>query len=287
MRSLSIAGSVSGGPVIRVNPKSRPVSCPAVRRGLGHATFVGALLAVAVAAGPAAAQEPGGWTAPAYPGNTMTMEHDGPIVAGTVARVKLSGHAEWNRPPTDEFTTPYDISLFVQNPDVEPACAGSYGSQLQMGINLDLNASTSISGWVMQGDLYINPTPPASGTDWAGESLPFSVKPGLDRVLLCGFQRYIIDDVAGFQLPVRVEQPRCTTKRKTIRRGRKLRLDCNVSGPATVRFRGPRSRNVTTRLSTEDGSGTVSTHRLARGRYRVVVWSGELQLGRPFRIQVR
>jgi hypothetical protein len=257
------------------------------RRGLGYAAALGAVLALAVGAGPVAAQEPGGWTAPAYPGNTLTMEHDGPIVAGTVARVRMSGHAEWNRPPTDEFTTPYDLYLFVQNPDVEPACAPSYGSQLQMGINLDLNASSSISGWVMEADLHINPAPPASGIEWSGESLPFSVKPGLDRVLLCGFVRYIIDDVAGFQLPVRVEQPRCRPARRSVRRGRRLALECNVSGPVTVRFRGPRTRTARSKLGTEDGTGEVSTRGLARGRYRVTVFAGELRLGRPFRIRVR
>jgi hypothetical protein len=213
------------------------------------------MLALAVGASPAAAQEPTGWTAPAYPGNTLTIAHDGPIVAGTVVRVRMSGHAEWGE-PTDDLTTPFDLYLFVQNPDIEPACAPSYGSQLQMGINIDLNASASISGWVMEGDLHVNPAAPASGIDWAGDSVPFAVKPGLDRVLLCGFQRYIIDDVAGFQLPVRVEQPRCRAKRSAIRRKRGLALECNVSGPATVRFRGPRSRTVAVRLSTEDGTVT-------------------------------
>jgi hypothetical protein len=238
-------------------------------------------------AGPAAAQEPVGRTAPAYPGNTLTLEHDGPIVAGTVARVRISGHAEWGG-PTDEFTTPYDLYLFVQNPDVEPNCAPWYGAQLQMGINLNLSAADSISGWVMEADLHVSPTPPASGVDWAGESVPFSVKPGLgDQVLLCGYQRYIIDDVASYQLPVRVEQPRCRPARAAVRRGRKLRLKCNVSGPMEVRFRGASRRNVSGRLSAEDGTGSVSTRRLKRGRYRVAVWAGELRLGQPFRIRVR
>jgi hypothetical protein len=259
-----------------------------VRRGLGHAGAVGAALALALGVGPAAAQEPVGWTAPAYPGNTLTMEHEGPIVAGTVARVTMSGHAEWNRPPTDEFTTPYDLYLFVQNPDVEPACAPTYGSQLQMGINLDLSASNSISGWVMEADLHVNPTPPASGVDWSGESVPFSIKPGLgDRVLLCGFQRYIIDDVAGFQLPVRVEQPSCKAKRSTVRRGRRLALKCNVSGAITVRFRGARSRTAKGKLSAKDGTGAVSTRGLERGRYRVTVFAGQLRLGRTFTIRLR
>jgi hypothetical protein len=255
-----------------------------VRLGLAYALMAGAAL---VLPAPASAQQAGGWTAPSYPGNTLTLAHDGAIVAGTVARVKLSGHAEWNRPPTDEFTTPYDLWLFVQNPDVVPECAQSVSAQRQAGINIDLNATTSISGWVMEGDLNINPAPPASGIDWSGESLPFSVKPGLDRVLLCGYQRYIIDDVAGFQLPLKVEQPSCKAARSTVRRGRRLALKCNVSGAVTVRFRGPRSRTAQGKLSTEDGSGGVSTRGLKRGRYRVTVFSGELQLGKTFRVRVR
>jgi hypothetical protein len=247
---------------------------------------VAGVLVFALSAGSAAAQQPGGWTAPAYPGNTLTMTRDGPIVAGTVVTVKLAGHAEWGA-PTDDTTTPYDLSLFAQNPDVVPECARSYGSQLQMGINIDLNASASISGWVMQSSLHLNPAPPATGVDWTGESLPFVIKPGLDRVLLCGFQRYVIDDAAGYQLPVRVEQPACRAARGSVRRGRPLRLRCNVSGRVTVRFRGPRRRDLPARLRTEDGSGTVATRRLARGRYRVTVWAGELRLGRTIWVRVR
>jgi hypothetical protein len=248
---------------------------------------LGAALVLAAGAAPAAAQEAGGWTAPAYPGNTMTLTRDGPIVAGTVVTVGMSGHAEWNRPPTDASTIGYDLYLYVQNPDVVPNCARSYGAQLTTGINVDLSGSNSISGWVMEGDLQVNPAPPASGIDWSGESVPFSVKPGLDRVLLCAYQRYIIDDAAGFQLPVRVEQPRCRPARATVKRGRRLALKCNVSGAASVRFRGPRSRTITTRLSTEDGSGAVATRSLKRGRYRVIVFSGEQQLGEPFRVRIR
>jgi hypothetical protein len=254
-----------------------------VRRGPAYAFLLAALALPA----PAAAQEAGGWTAPSYPGNTLTIEHDGPIVAGTVITVEMSGHAEWNRPPTDEFTTPYDLWLFAQNPDVVPQCEGSYSRQLSAGINVDLSASASISGWVMEGDLNINPAPPASGIDWSGESVPFSIKPGLDRVLLCGYQRYIIDDVAGFQLPVEVEQPSCKPASSTVRRGRKLTLKCNVSGAATLRFRGPRSRTAKAKVSSKDGSGTVSTRGFKRGRYRVTVSFGEMQLEKTFRIRVR
>jgi hypothetical protein len=251
-----------------------------------RALIVAGAIAFGIGAAPAAAQEPGGWTAPSYPGNTMTMAQQGTIVAGTVVRVGMAGHAEWGE-PTDETTQHYDLSLFVQNADIEPACGGSYGTQLQMGINIDLNATTSISGWVMQGDIDIVPSPPATGADWSAASLPFVIRPGLERVLLCGYQRYIIDDVAGFQLPVTVEQPSCRAKRGAVRRGRPLRLQCNVSGPVTVRFRGARARNVGSRLSAEDGTGSVPTRRLARGRYRVTVWAGELRLGRTFTVRIR
>jgi hypothetical protein len=254
-----------------------------VRRGLAYAVTLGML----VPAAPAAAQEPRALTAPGYPGNTLTVTRDDPIVAGTVVRVQLSGHAEWDA-PTDETTTPYDLYMYVQNPLVEPECAPWYGQQLTAGINIQHSASNSISGWVMESDLHVNPAPPATGIDWSGESVPFAVKPGLgDLVLLCAYQRYIIDDVASYQLPVRVEQPSCKAARSSVRRGRKLTLKCNVSGALTVRFRGPRSRTVKGRLSTKDGSGSVSTRSLKPGRYRVTAFSGETQLGRTFKVRVR
>jgi hypothetical protein len=244
------------------------------------------VLALAAGAGPAAAQQAGGWTAPAYPGNTLTLTHDGRIVASTVVKVGMSGHAEW-RGPTDEFTTPYTLSLFVQDADVDAACSPSYGAQLQKAINVAVSASDSISGWVMQDDLSLSPAPLSTGIDWTGESLPFVVRPGVERVLLCGYQRFITDDVAGFQLPVAVEQPRCRPLRASVRRGRKLRLKCNVSGRVSVRFRGPRSRTLTARLRGDDGTGAVPTLRLPRGRYRVSVWVEDRRLGESFRVRIR
>lgn len=253
-----------------------------VRRGLAYAVMLGALAPAA----PAAAQEPGGGTAPAYPGNTLELEQTGTIVTGTVAKVKMSGHAEWGE-PTDEFTQSYSLSMYLRNADVLPTCAVSYGQQLQNGINIDLSASASISGWIMQDDLSINASPPATGIDWSGESLPFSIKPGLDNVMLCAYQRYIIDDAAWYQLPLKVAQPRCRARKRTVTRGRRLGLKCNVSGAVTVRFRGRVSRTATTKLSTKDGSGSVSTRRLRPGRYRVTVTAGEMQLGGSFRVRVR
>jgi hypothetical protein len=247
------------------------------------ATFV---LALATGAAPAAGQQPGGWTAPAYPGNTLTLTRDDRVVAGTVVEVGMSGHAEW-REPTDELTTPYTLSLFVQDADVDPACSPSYGQQLQKAINVSLSASDSISGWVMQDDLVLDPAPPATGLDWSGESLPFVVRPGVERVVLCGYQRYAIDDVAGFQLPLAVDQPRCRAVRASVRRGRKLRLKCNLSGRVEVRFRGRRSRTIAARLSPKDGTGAVATRRLARGRYRVSVWVEDRRLGKSFRVRIR
>lgn len=242
------------------------------------------MAALAAAAGPAGAQQGSGWTAPAYPGNTMTIQQAETVVAGTVAKVKLSGHAEWNQ-PTDEFTSPYDVYLYVQNADVTPTCAPSYRSQLQATINLNLNAADAISGWVVDSDLHAQPAPPASGSDWSSDSLPFSVKPGLAHVVLCGYVRNIIDDVAGFQLPLRVQQPQCRARRGTVRKGVALRLRCNFSGAVTVRLRGAVTRSVPVRLS--DGRATLSTRRLRPGSYRVSVSAGERRLGRAFRVRVR
>ena len=185
-------------------------------------------------------------------------------------------------------TIGYSLSLYVQNADVDPNCAISYSAQLQKAINLSgLNASTAISGFVVSDNQSVSPTPPALGLDWSGDSLPFAVKPGLDNVILCAYQRYIIDDVAWYQLPIKVEQPSCKAERSTVRRGSRLRLKCNVSGPAKVVFSGPRKRTVSVKISPKDGRASVPTGSLRAGRYRVAVTTGELSLARSLRVSIR
>ena len=236
-------------------------------------------------AAPAQAQT--GATAPAYPGNTLTIADPGTLVAGTVVRVKLSGHAQW-KGPTDDLEIPYEVSLYVQDADVDPHCSTSYSNQLTKSINLPgLSASNSISGFVMQDSLHINPNIPEPGLDWAGESLPFNIAPGHDNVILCGFVQYVIDDVAYYELPIKVVQPSCRPARSTVKQGSKLELRCNVSGPATVRFSGPRKRTLKVKLPASNGRVKVSTGSLRAGSYRVTVAAGEMALGGAFRVRVR
>jgi hypothetical protein len=262
------------------------------RSGRGGAGNLGGVIRTSVLAGavallaPAAAGAQTGGTAPSYPGNTLKLEATGPWVAGTPVKVKMSGHAEWGE-PTSTTTTAYSLSLYVQDPTVDPACSPSYGQQLQKSINLPLNASTAISGFVVQDGLNITPTPPNAGEDWSGDSTPFAVKLGVENVLLCGYQRYITDDVAWFQLPMKVEQPTCKARSASVRKGTPLRLACNVSGTVTVRFSGRRSKTIAGKLSTKDGSGKISTRSLAKGRYRVTVKTGALALGKTFTLRVR
>lgn len=237
--------------------------------------------------GAAAAQQTVGGTAPAYPGNTLRLELPSPIVAGTVVKVRLSGHAEWNE-PTDVSTIPYTVSMYLQNADVDGSCSSSYGGQLSKSINLPLNASLGITGWVLSDDITINPAIPSSGIDWSAESVPFAVRPGVSRALLCGYQRYIIDDVAWFQLPVRVVAQACRAVRRAVTRPRKLRIRCNVSGRLTVRLRrAGRTRAQPIRISPKNGTGAIDTRRLPRGSYRVTVLAGNTQVGRPLRIRIR
>lgn len=241
---------------------------------------------LALGAGPAAAQQPRALTAEAYPGNTLKIATDGPIVAGTVTRVQLSGHAQW-KDPNDTFLSGYGLWLYVQDAEVDPGCEPWYGPQLQKAINVGVNATTAGSGFAMSGEQEVKRDPSTLEVDWKTDSAPFSVRPGVRRILLCAYQRYVIDDVASYQLPVSVQQPRCRPVRRTVRRGSKLRLRCNVSGRATVRFSGSRSRTVSTRLSTANGNGTVSTRNLRAGRYRVTVRAGKQRLGQPFTLRVR
>jgi hypothetical protein len=252
---------------------------------------VGAALtaAVVMAAVPGVASAQGGGTAPGYPGNTLVLERSEPLVAGTVATVKMRGHAEWDE-PTDASTIGYDLSIYAQDADVHPTCEVSLNAQRQKSINLPgLSASQSISGWVMEGDLSIQPSPPATGVDWQGESLPFAIRPGVRNLLLCGFQRWIIDDAAWYTLPLRVRQPSCRLLRRSVRRGARVRLKCNLSGRVTVllRRRGTRPRRRTVTVRSKDGTGRLRTGGLRRGSYRVTMTSGEIRLGPRRRLRIR
>lgn len=247
----------------------------------------GAALAGAGGAHGQAPQATGG-TAPAYPGNTIQIAHDGPILAAAPTTVKLSGHAAWNR-PTDDASAEYTLALYVQDAAIDAQCSPTYGGQLQKSINLPgLNATVGISGWAVDQDLRVVAEPPSLTVDWAGDATPFAVRAGVRRVLLCAYQRYVIDDVAWYQLPVDVRQPSCRPAGSSVRRGAKLRLACDVSGPAELRFTraGAGTRTLTAQLSTADGRGSVATGTLRPGRYRVSVTSNDVPLG-SFRVRVR
>jgi hypothetical protein len=247
--------------------------------------LVALLLAVLVA--PATAQAQTGGTAAAYPGNTISLEAPGPLVAGSAVKVKMSGHAQWNE-PTDALTTPYSLVLFVADADIDPNCSPAFDEQRGKWLNLpNLNAANSSSPLVVNETIQVQPNPPELGLDWSIDSLPFAIRPGLDNVILCAYVRYIIDDVAWFQLPVTTRQPSCKAERATVRRGAELKLKCNVSGPATVRFSGPRNRTVNVKISPKDGRVRVPTGSLRSGRYRISVKAGDLALGPALRVRIR
>ena len=249
-----------------------------------------ALLLLLAGAAPAAAdlRSGEGTTAPAYPGNELELTRAGPFVAQTVQRVRFSGHAEW-RAATDAQTIPYELYLYVQDAAASDTCADGYGAQLQKAINLpQLNGSTASSGFVMAGDTEIAPDVPATGLDWSASSLPFSVRRGVREVLLCGYQRSILDAVAAFALAVEVVPPSCRVGTRSVLRGDRLALDCNVSGTLQVRFtRGGRVRTVHTRLSARSGDGAVRTGSLPRGRYTVRFVAGAVRLAGTTRVRVR
>lgn len=241
------------------------------------ASTAGLLLTV-----PAVAGADGGVTAPAYPGNVIQVDADGPIVAGTAQAVRLSGHAEWGE-PTSDTTTTFGVSLYAQDPRVDPACAPTFGGQLQKVINLPgLNATASTTGFVVgDGVIRVRPTPPAPGQDWAIESAPFVVRPGVTQVLLCAYQRYVTDDVASFQRTVRVDQPGCVFRPSSVRRGRAARLRCNFTGPVTARLtrKGQRSRTARATIGPE-GTATLKVGRLAKGRWTARFVSNDVAVGR-------
>lgn len=240
-------------------------------------------------ASPATAQAPGGGTAPAYPGNTLTVQQIAPIVAGTTTKVRLSGHAEWGG-PTDNLTIPYTLSLYVQNADVDPNCEQSYGGQLQKAINVPtLGAAEAITDWVLSDNVNLTPNVPASGIDWSYDSILFVVTPGVSHVVLCGYQRFIVDDAAWYQLPVNVQQPTCALTRASVRRGTALGIRCNFHGSLTVRLSGARKRTMAVTIGS-GGTGKLSTRTLRRGRYRVSSLNAgtlKVRVGKPSTFRVR
>jgi hypothetical protein len=222
-----------------------------------------------------------GATAPSYPGNTIKVEHAGPLVAGTVQTVKLSGHADWGA-ATDATTLDYGISMYVQDPEVDQTCSPSYSGQLQKSINLPgLNASTAPTGFVVQDNQRIDPAPPAPTLDWSGDSLKFAVRLGARSVLLCVYARYVTDDVASYALQVPVAAPRCRPKATRVRRGRALAVSCNVAGTISVKAtrRGARARTLTMRAATGTGAARLSTRTLAKGSYTLAFSTGGVAVG--------
>lgn len=242
-------------------------------------TLAGAAAAVVLSLGLAATAGAQGKTAPAYPGNTVSIADD-PIVAGTVHRAHLSGHADWGD-ATDDITIGFDLSLFVQDASVSDACEPWYSGELQKLINLEMNPTTGFSEEVMDG-ANLNPAPPAPTLDWKTETAPFVVRPGVDRVVLCAYQRYVTDDVATYERTAKVDKPACTATQRRVRRGHKLRLKCNLSGKVTLKFTRTGAAHARTVRTTVDskGRGKASTSRLRRGSYRVRFAARKLALGR-------
>ncbi|EHN12110.1 hypothetical protein PAI11_10130 [Patulibacter medicamentivorans] len=266
-----------------MSPSSK--SSAAHRRA--RTTAIGATGALLLAGAPAArADGPIGATAPAYPGNTIEARvPGGSLVAGSVQRVKLAGRATWNR---EGDTTSYTLGVYVQDADVEPHCSPTFGGQRQQAINLGgLNASASNSGWVVDESQQINAQEGQPAFDWSGDSLPFTVRPGVRRIVVCSYVRYVIDDVAYHELPVRIVQPRCSIVPSSVRRGRSAKVRCNVAGSITAKLtrRGAGSRTVSFRV-TGKGSGQLPTRRLGSGRWSARFTAAGWKLGGD-RLRVR
>jgi hypothetical protein len=238
--------------------------------------------AVAVGAAPARAQlaSGAGATADAYPNNTIKIQAEAPLVAGVAQTVALSGHAEWPAVLGDHPFA-FDLALYVQDPNVDGTCATFYSAELQKAVNLPgLNATPGRTGLVLDGSLTVAAKDDRSPVDWATDTPPFVVRPGLTRVLLCAYTRYVIDDVAGYSLSVPVAQPRCRLTKATISHGRAARVTCNVDGAITARVSGGgRTRTLTFTSAKTTRRGTLPTRSLQRGRYRVTFSRNGVPLG--------
>jgi hypothetical protein len=260
-------------------------------------TALTAAAATAALAGAASAADPPeqAFTAPAYPGNTIAVDGPKRIVASTVITASLRGHARWA--PWDMAfgaPTPYALALYVQDAALRPTCEPSFAAQRRQSINLaGLAADAGRRGFVVDEELSVSTAAEGpADLDWSTPTPGFAIRPGVERVRLCAYQRYVIDDVASFQRTVAVEQPACRLRPRSVRRGRALTVSCNVAGRVELRLRrsGGGSRTVTARLPANDKADTttakLSTHKLRAGRWTVRFASGGVALGRD-RVTVR
>ncbi len=201
-----------------------------------------------------------------------------PLVAGTVVKVHFSGQATWTQTQFNFTPLPYTLSLFVQNADVLSQCASSYSAELQDAINVNMNASESITGFVMNDSIDIGP-PAAPGSEpRTADSLPFGIKPGLPHVLLCAYTRYVSDDVAYDSL-------RCTWSNRHAGSGpvRQARAQCEVAlrlqRSTDAGFTRPGHRAIVLSATLDQhGHATLQTHALSPGSYRITMSSNGLVL---------
>ena len=263
---------------------------------------IGIVAAAFLVAAPGASAQGTGGTAPAYPGNAITLETTGPIVAGQPAKLRIGGTLNFK----DQTAAGggYWEYISVQNAAVDARCEPSKSAQSSKFINLGdaFDANAGFGFFFDDGRTFKFPDERLSGPV-ADESLPFLVKPGMPEVVFCAYFQYVTDDVAWYQLPARVQQPggqepppppgagrpACTVRDARIKRGRRLRLTCrNVTGEIRVRFqrRGARTRTITVRPGS-GGGASVSTRRLRRGTYRVTVLSGTTTIGRRGAVRIR
>jgi hypothetical protein len=253
-------------------------------RARTHATALSVVALLTLAPTPALADGLGA-TAPTYLGNTLRVSRAKAVVAGTIVRVQLDGHARW-RAPTGLASPDYSLWLYAQNADVDGRCEPTVTSQRQKAINIaGLGASETLTDWVVNGTLRVAPKIPESDLDWAIDSLPFVIKPGVRQVLLCGYERALIDDVATYELSLPVAQPTCRLRRTTVGAGGSVPVKCNLSGTVGIQFGSSTQRAV--RLRAADGSGALSTLGTHAGTYQLSWRSGSAVVSGTARLTIR
>jgi hypothetical protein len=251
-------------------------------------TRVVAAAAGLLALAPSASAQTGG-TAPLYPGNTIEVRTAAPLVAGRPATLALGGALAYE--DGDPLRVDYTLHISVHNAARDPTCEPSQSAQGQKFINLgdafDANAGF---GYFFDDGRTVSLPPPALTGPWAGESLPFLVKPLMPDVVFCAYLKYVTDDVAWYQLPARVAQANasCRILDRRIRRGRRLRVACaNVTGRIEIRFRRKGRRRTFAATLDAGGTAAVRTRRLRRGTYRVTVYAGSAKVGERASVRVR
>ena len=136
---------------------------------------------------------PAGATGPAYPGETLTLQQDGPSIAGQETNFVASGQ----QTDVDDDPGGFDLEVFAKDTSIDPTCSPSYLGEEQAELGDEYEQQIVIG------------LPEGLGTTF---SVPFKyIFPLTGQVILCAYSTWVTDTAAAASLVVDITSSSTTT----------------------------------------------------------------------------